>query len=706
MQAYHLQKLTGLSTEIYWLANYTYDLFTYSIVTSICLAICGGFGNAAFVGDATQAQATVLAFFLFGLSVIPLSYLYSLIFEVHTSAQIGVMSLNFVTGFCMVVAYYVMNAVEDMRATNESLKQLWVLFPPFNFGMALTKISTTGLTNKYRGSKQSPLACRDCEPGEKDDECGIRINEISMCARSNLWHMFWEAIALFALLLLIERGCVRRARMWAADLYRARVLPRLLPLLARCGLAAAPGPASTGGGGGDGKLAPEPAATDAGQASLLEGDMLRAVSGGAGPDPNVLRQRKIVDALRASSARSGAGGKTYSVVVQHLTKKFRARARKKKARGGAAGDGGNVGDGDGDGEQSLDEMLRARRKAREGRLRRFASAAASCGRRRKTKVAVDDMCLAIEARSTFGFLGTNGAGKTTTLRVLTGDLRPSAGTASIAGYDIRARMSKARRCLGYCPQVDPLIGLLTAREHLLMLGRLKGISEAALPALAEDLIQRLGLKEYADKPAARYSGGTKRKLSLALAILGFPPVVMLDEPSSGMDPQARRFMHGVIRELAELSCVVLTTHQMDEAEALCSKIGIMARGAFKCVGSRQELKERYGKGYMLELNVPEGSVAATQAWVKEAFPGAFLKEAHWRRLKYALPKQDTVLSEIFEQLEAVRASTSSSSSSDGAGGPRINEYALSSPTLEQIFVAIARESARDEDGESNMVRLV
>ena len=157
--------------------------------------------------------------------------------------------------------------------------------------------------------------------------------------------------------------------------------------------------------------------------------------------------------------------------------------------------------------------------------------------------------------------------------------------------------------IGYCPQFDALLPNLTAKEHLEMYAIIKGIPEKYREKLIDQKIKQLNLTEYQDKLAGTYSGGNKRKLCVAIALLGNPPIVLLDEPSSGMDPEARRHMWSVLARVSskKKSSIVLTTHSMEEAEALSTQLAIMDRGKINCNGPVQSLKNRHGKGYEIEV---------------------------------------------------------------------------------------------------------
>merc|ERR1711953_700769 len=170
------------------------------------------------------------------------------------------------------------------------------------------------------------------------------------------------------------------------------------------------------------------------------------------------------------------------------------------------------------------------------------------------------------------------------------------------GFNIKTNLDEARRNLGYCPQFDALNPLLTGREHLRLYARLRGLSEASVNKYTEWCLKRLGLAPYADRAAGTYSGGNKRKLSTAIALIGRPSMVFLDEPTSGMDPGARRFLWNCVLEMIRGGqSVILTSHSMEECEALCTRLAIMVNGTFKCHGSIQHLKNRFGSGYTLTL---------------------------------------------------------------------------------------------------------
>ena len=168
--------------------------------------------------------------------------------------------------------------------------------------------------------------------------------------------------------------------------------------------------------------------------------------------------------------------------------------------------------------------------------------------------------------------------------------------------------TQVRALIGYCPQFNALLPRLTCREHLELFARIKGISESNLECVVKDKIEELDLVEFENKRAGSLSGGNKRKLCVAIALIGNPPIIFLDEPSAGMDPVAKRFMWEVISRVSTLnksSTIILTTHSMEECSALCSRMTIMVDGRLRCIGSEQHIKDRFGSGYQLKLRFEE-----------------------------------------------------------------------------------------------------
>ncbi|KAL3919610.1 MAG: hypothetical protein SGILL_003672 [Bacillariaceae sp.] len=228
------------------------------------------------------------------------------------------------------------------------------------------------------------------------------------------------------------------------------------------------------------------------------------------------------------------------------------------------------------------------------------------------KKAVNSVSLGIPPGQVFGLLGVNGAGKTTTMAMLTAEFPPTSGDATLAGYSVTQEPEKTRRRVGYCPQFDAHFSNLTGREHVELYASVKGVPRNLVKQAASYKLAEVGLSESdSDRLSAGYSGGMKRRLSLATATIGNPGIVFLDECSTGVDPVARREIWAMISNMVsggnvppeERTSVILTTHSMEECEALCPRIGIMAGGRLRCLGSAQHLKSKYGEGYQVEMKV-------------------------------------------------------------------------------------------------------
>ena len=312
-----------------------------------------------------------------------------------------------------------------------------------------------------------------------------------------------------------------------------------------------------------------------------------------------------------------------------------------------------------------------------GALGRTQAAAGDGG----IKAAVRGVSWGVGPRECFGLLGTNGAGKSTTFGILTGALSCTSGSAHVCGDPVDD-FGRLRRHIGYTPQEDPLIDVLSGYETLAFYGRLKGVREAAVDGVVQGLLQHLGLGSFADMPCGAYSGGNRRKLSLGIAVIGDPQVLFLDEPSSGMDPAAKRSMWDLILGLAKNRSVVLTSHSMEECEALCDRVAIMTQGKIRCIGTGTHLKQKFGETYSLTAKIRDGLQQPFERFVRRAFPGSRSVQTHGVHYEFTIPLAVGSPAHVFAELEAAKA---------GAG---IVEYSLDqSATLEKIFVMIANENA-------------
>ena len=209
--------------------------------------------------------------------------------------------------------------------------------------------------------------------------------------------------------------------------------------------------------------------------------------------------------------------------------------------------------------------------------------------------AVDGLNLTVREGELFGLLGPNGAGKTTTIKVLCGLLEPTRGWVKVGGHSVKEEPEKVKALIGVCPQEMGVFPYLTGRENVQFFGDLYSVPKDRLRQNVDRLLDKMGLTEDADRRVKTYSGGMKRRIGLAAALVNDPRIAFLDEPTTGMDPQARRAVWEFIRELkAHETTVVLTTHYMEEAEFLCDRVAIIDHGALIALGTPEDLKREHG----------------------------------------------------------------------------------------------------------------
>ena len=220
--------------------------------------------------------------------------------------------------------------------------------------------------------------------------------------------------------------------------------------------------------------------------------------------------------------------------------------------------------------------------------------------------AIKNLNFCVEPGECFGLLGLNGAGKTTTFKCITQELCQNNGKIFINGKNIYGKFSELNELFGYCPQFDAIFEYMSVYENLEFYARIKGVKKDLLQKLVKAMIKEMSLDEFTNKISGRLSGGNKRKLTVAISMLCNPPIILLDEPSTGMDPEARRFMWSVIHKMStkgRKSSVIMTTHSMDEAETLCKRMGIMVNGEFVCLGRANQIKEKYGYGFEADVRI-------------------------------------------------------------------------------------------------------
>jgi len=618
-KAKHVQIVSGVNLSAYWISSYLWDMILFSFLTILImiLYICYGTESAeVFVGSFESFLCTFLLTFGYGFSVLPFAYLFSRGFENHSSAQVAVGGIVFMTGFVAVNAHFMLGALAKTKAVADGLYPLFRMWPAFNLGEGLINLSGSHWYREVLGQDTSPF---DWDVAGK-----------SLCL------LFALAPVYFLLLLVFEYSNEGGSGGMIGNFLRSIRTEWQNVVSSWYGLRR------------DEKGA------------LLLNDSLD--EGALAEDEDVAEERTLVEGHVEELRRSA------SVLIVNLWKVYQP----------------SVG--------LFGSLVRWCRSC-------FSSEVDDDDEKEKTfkpKIAVHGVNTAIVEGETYALLGTNGAGKTTALGMLTGDIAPTRGKAFVAGHDITGNgISEARKNIGFCPQVDPLLDLMTGREILTMFGKLRGIPEDRIVESVNELLQKLTLTPHADKVSKAYSGGNKRKLSLGIALMGDPKVLLIDESSSGLDPVARRRMWNLIEDASKTRSVILTTHSMQEAEALATRVCIMAKGKFLCLGSVQHLKKKYLDGYTIDVfcrsGTPQTVVDSVVVEVTNiVLPGSRLTESHGRFLRFDVSDVSSMgLGACFRGLQELCQNASMC----------VENYSISQCSLEQVFVKLTLESSSSQTGE-------
>mmetsp|Transcript_43917 Transcript_43917/g.64517 ORF Transcript_43917/g.64517 Transcript_43917/m.64517 type:complete len:2436 (+) Transcript_43917:98-7405(+) len=617
----HVQLVSGVNLSAFWMATYIWDLMMYSVLTLLVMVILTLYGKdsaQAFVGDVESFLCTLMLIGGYGVSALPFAYLCSRKFNDHSSAQVGVLGIFFVTGFVSLSVQIIMISTGKTEIADFFLP-LFRLWPAFNLGNGLIKLSGSYFISDILGKDVRPFDW-----------------EVAGLSIVLLWGL---SIPYSILVLFLEYTEDGGSGGWIGRGIRS-VRNSINRLLLRWhGVRRAP----------EGNLM-----LDDGLDNLEE------------EDADVLEERYNIRNNKENLKDSTA------ILLADLWKVYPAS------------------------QGVMTFLINSTKNFFQFLFRCCCNPIgkpidSSC----LPKRALRGLSTAIVEGETFGLLGMNGAGKSTTLNILTGDTTPTSGEAYVAGHDVTGRVlggvSNARRHIGFCPQVDPLLDLMTGRETLYMFGRLRGIPARNLRDTVNRITDALALTPHADKPSESYSGGNKRKLSLGVALIGNPDVLFIDEASSGMDPFARKKIWELISKVSENRSVVLTSHSMEEVEALCTRVTIMVSGRMRCLGSVQYLKSTYLGGYTVDLQIRQKAfvdqVESLKKYVTEtALPSASLVEQHSKFLKFSIPSisrnqgSSLGLGDIFGVLETLKKDCNII----------VEDYAISQCTLEQVFIAFAK----------------
>ncbi|KAM5135852.1 ABC-type organic anion transporter ABCA8-like [Mantella aurantiaca] len=308
-------------------------------------------------------------------------------------------------------------------------------------------------------------------------------------------------------------------------------------------------------------------------------------------------------------------------------------------------------------------------------------------KKKKTRTAISHTSFCVKKGEVLGLLGPNGAGKTTSVLILAGEMKPTAGQVVLGNAGDPHRTDESGS-LGYCPQHNPLWPNLTVKQHLEIYAAIKGMKKEDADCAIKRVTEALEMKDHLNKPTKKLSAGVSRKVCFAISMLGNPTIVLLDEPSTGLDPKGQQRLWRSIRAAFKNRerGAILTTHYMEEAEAVCDRVAIMVSGKLRCIGSIQHLKNKFGKGYLLEIKLKDTQqVEEIHQEVLRLFPQAARQDRFSSLLVYKIPMNNVQsLSQVFIQLENVKKAYN------------IEEYSFSQSTLEQVFLELAKEQEKED----------
>jgi ABC-2 type transport system ATP-binding protein len=295
-------------------------------------------------------------------------------------------------------------------------------------------------------------------------------------------------------------------------------------------------------------------------------------------------------------------------------------------------------------------------------------------------VAVDDVSFAIEEGEMFGLLGPNGAGKTTTISMISCLLDPTSGEVVVDGHPIAGEAAAVKRALGVVPQEIALYPTLSAAENLMFWGRMYGLSGAALKTAVADALELAGLADRAKERIEKYSGGMKRRINIAAGILHRPKVLLMDEPTVGIDPQSRNHILETVKQLNASGMTVLyTSHYMEEVEFLCDRIAIMDHGKIIAAGTLNELRNIVGSQDVIDVKVSDVSDAVLER--VRALEGVSKADRSEGAMSVLTTSSGSILGQLVQTLE-----------SEGA---HVTSVSVTEPDLESVFLHLTGKSLRD-----------
>lgn len=294
---------------------------------------------------------------------------------------------------------------------------------------------------------------------------------------------------------------------------------------------------------------------------------------------------------------------------------------------------------------------------------------------RKPVRALHELSLVAQRGDVFCIVAHNGAGKTTAFRILVGEIEATSGVGYVCGHSIITEMQDVHCDLGVAAQQDILWQDLTVLEHLCFYARAKSLSGKKLRQAVKDVLRCVQLEFAQHRRVSKLSGGMKRRLSVGIAFIGGPSCIILDEPTTGLDIRAREMLWKTIERMKDDRVILLTTHSLEEAEALGTKVAIMSEGELRCVGTAQELKLRLGRGHRLTVSLPESNITNLHSEIFKVAPGSAIESVTMSTVEYLLPKEVSI-SSVVRALAFFRTTLD------------VRDWDLTEPSLEDVFMRI------------------
>ncbi|XP_055389657.1 phospholipid-transporting ATPase ABCA3-like isoform X2 [Condylostylus longicornis] len=626
-----LQFVSGVRVSIFWFSQFLADFVSYlitAIITLVTLACFQEDGMSTFA----ELGRTFLVLIIFGIVVLPFTYLLSFLFTVPATGFSRVSVINIFTGMALFVVVFTIGLpVFDLEETAKNLNYVFLLLPHYSLAKSLDSINKIGSTE---------ATC------------------MKICNYVNVPSQFCKMELLCA---YNEKCCVSGYWTWKEPGIAANIVLGIVSFF---------------------------------------GCFTMLLIKEYGFLDETCYQIKLV------------AMKIYNFYMEKI----------KRAPMRSEGDYANLD------EDVINEKLRISQMSKDD-IQNTNIVLDKVTKYYWNFRAVNEISVGIKSSECFGLLGVNGAGKTTTFKMMTGDERITFGQAYVKGYSLRNDINTVYRHIGYCPQFDALLEELTGRETLRIFSLLRGIPEKRINKISEELAKGFGFTKHLDKQIKNYSGGNKRKLSTSIALLGGPSVIYLDEPTTGMDPGARRQLWNKVCQIRDTGkTIVLTSHSMEECEALCTRLAIMVNGEFKCIGSTQHLKNKFSKGLVLKIKmkknlehsparnrgdiqlevyltnnktnirtrrspqteliqmeeiVEHSEIEEIKNFVKNQFSESILKEQYQGILTFYIPLSSIRWSKIFGLMESHKEEL------------KIEDYSISQTTLEEIFLEFAKAQKDD-----------